>query len=118
MRNTAMVLRRRGYTVLSACSAEEARQIANSTAQPIDLLLCDVVLPGCNGYDLAREMRAIHPDLEYIMISGYPAQEHDPSGAEASTVHFLAKPISPKELTARVQEVLVAKNQSRNRRGG
>lgn len=67
-------LRKAGYHVTSAASGDEARSIyeANPT---FDLLITDIVMPGTlQGTDLARELRAMAPELPMIFLSGYASE--------------------------------------------
>jgi len=67
---TSEVLESAGYRVLKTANAAEAR-FAFCLGEKVGLLLTDVVMPGQNGYDLARELRAICPSLRIIFTSGY-----------------------------------------------
>src|ERR1700750_2302372 len=64
----ADVFRLKGYAVLEVENAEEALRVATRSVQ---LLVTDVVLPGKNGRDLARELRRRLPELKTILVSGY-----------------------------------------------
>ncbi|GIX46924.1 MAG: hypothetical protein KatS3mg131_1135 [Candidatus Tectimicrobiota bacterium] len=100
------VLQRQGYTVLAAGSASEALRLAQE--QPVDVLLADVVLPQLSGPTLAACLRARHPDLKVLLISGYPpgvlAQRYGAAVAEA----VLAKPFTPEALLRQVHALLGA----------
>jgi CheY-like chemotaxis protein len=64
-----------GYRVLEASGAEEAAQIAADRSAVIDLLLTDVVMPGTNGPELARQVRKSRPGLITIFMTGYAESE-------------------------------------------
>ncbi len=69
---TQAVLQECGYTVLLACSGEEAVRVARAHAGPIELLLTDVILSaGINGIELAAHLRVLRPDIKVIYMSGY-----------------------------------------------
>ncbi len=99
-------LSRLGYQVLSAAHGEEALQQCRRHTGPIDLLLTDIVMPGMNGTDLAREIKAVRPDIRVLYVSGYTDDQLAGRGLVESEVHFLAKPFSSQELAQRVREVL------------
>src|SRR5690606_18155687 len=65
-----------GYTVEVACSGAAALQAAG--ARPPDVVLCDIGLPGLNGYEVARALRADAglSSAALIALSGYDAAEH------------------------------------------
>ncbi len=103
---TQAMLERLGYRVLPAKTGEEARDIANSFDEDIDLAILDIVLPDMHGktvYPLLTEMR---PNLKVIVCSGYtihgPAQEILDAGADG----FIQKPFSIATLSEKLNEVL------------
>ncbi|MDZ7644551.1 MAG: response regulator [Woeseiaceae bacterium] len=67
------MLERRGYNVLTAASGEEAVSIVEQGENPPDLVLCDVVMPGMNGPETVRQLRAIRPEINVLYMSGYAA---------------------------------------------
>ena len=79
-------------------------------------MLTDVVMPGMNGRELARRLRAARPALKVLFMSGYldnrDARADGPrSGSGAPEIEgprfpFLQKPITPELLAVRVREVL------------
>ena len=96
------VLTALGYHVLVASSADEVMALVRHDEPTIDLLLTDVVLPGVNGYELARALAAARPSMKIMFMSGYspePAPDH--SGAT-----LLQKPFSVADLVRRVREAL------------
>jgi len=60
-----------GYSVLTADSGEHALTLVRNHAQPIELLITDVVAPGMSGPMLADKLSALQPDLKVLYISGY-----------------------------------------------
>src|SRR5439155_4998122 len=60
------VLRRAGYTVLTAASGPDALDRARDHTGPIDLLLTDVVMPGMTGQELIRALTADRPRLQVV----------------------------------------------------
>jgi signal transduction histidine kinase/CheY-like chemotaxis protein len=96
-------LRAAGYDVLAAASGEQAREIVASVGR-LDLVVCDIVLPGRSGFDVVAALRETRPGLPALFVSGYSA-ELPRTGDEP----FLAKPYTPDLLTARVRAVLDAR---------
>ncbi|MBL8766129.1 MAG: response regulator [Planctomycetes bacterium] len=92
------LLRGAGYHVLEADGAREAKRQVDLFSGSIDLLLTDIVMPDMTGTELALELRAGHPNLRVIVMSGYVedvAMHHD---ALAAGARFLNKPFSRDEL--------------------
>jgi len=98
----ATVLRREGFTVLSAANAEEALEL--DAALPIDCLLIDVILPGMSGPDLARAVRKRSPGVRVVFMSGYAGSlltESDMADAE-----FIAKPFDARVVAQKLRALL------------
>ena len=76
------------------------------SADPIDLLITDVVMPEIDGPSLVEEFRAARPGLKVIFISGYAESSFRNSTDGGASLHFLAKPFSLKQLAAKVKDVL------------
>ncbi len=65
------ILTELGYTVLEASSGAEALALSATHAGGIDLLVTDVVMPGLQGHQVAAELRADHPNLRVLYVSGF-----------------------------------------------
>jgi two-component system, cell cycle sensor histidine kinase and response regulator CckA len=102
----SLILRRQGYTVLEADSPSSALDLAREHAGDISLLLTDVVMPGMNGRELAKELLSRYPHLKRLFMSGFTADVIANHGAIDPEVHFIQKPFSAKTLAAKVREVL------------
>lgn len=102
------VLERAGYHVLTAENSSLALECCRTAADPIDLLVTDVALPGKNGVDLYGDLRTLcQHDLKVLFISAWSGSELLRShGVSMTDQHFLAKPFSAKELLSRVRDVL------------
>ena len=87
------ILVRAGHQVSTARDASEAMQLV--TQGPIDLVLCDVKMPGISGLELVRQIREIHPDLPCIVITGYGGAEASLEALRAGAYWFLEKPVEP-----------------------
>ena len=93
-------LRRAGYEVKDAASAEEALQIIQ--AQRPALLLTDIVMPGDNGLVLAAKAHHIHPGLRAIFMTGFAAKYQE----ELSGWVCLAKPFTITQLLSSVESAI------------
>ena len=97
-----------GYTVQQAGHGREALEIASDSAEPIRLLITDVVMPHMNGRELADELARRFPQMKVLFISGYPGNAVEERGILEPGSHFLQKPFSSETLLRRVQEILHA----------
>jgi DNA-binding response OmpR family regulator len=70
-----------------------------------DLLVSDVVMPQMSGPQLAGKVRQLCPAIRTLFLSGYPNDELAAHGLPAGTA-FLQKPFKPRDLAAKVREVL------------
>ena len=95
-----------GYTVLSACTPADAIRIAEESAEKIQLLITDVVMPEMNGRELANRLIGRLPGVKCLFTSGYTANVIANRGILEEGVHFLQKPVSRVELAAKVRETL------------
>jgi two-component system, cell cycle sensor histidine kinase and response regulator CckA len=101
-------LQRAGYTVLSAEDASSAMARLRGHGAPIDLLLTDVIMPGRNGRELARDALEFQPGLPVLFMSGYADRTFGPEGPGGLGDAFLQKPFALDVLVARVRQVLGA----------
>jgi two-component system, cell cycle sensor histidine kinase and response regulator CckA len=100
------MLEESGYAVLEASSAEAAIQVSEAHGGQIDLLLTDVVMPGMNGPELAKELSESRPTMRILYTSGFTNSAVAKQGVAVEETVFLAKPFSSAALTAKVLEVL------------
>jgi len=84
------ILRRVGHQVATAPDAAEALHIVAS--EHIDLVLCDVQMPGINGLELVRQVRDLAPDLPCIVMTGYNTPETSLDALQAGAYWYLEKP--------------------------
>lgn len=101
----ALILRREGYEVLTALSAEEALEVYQA-APRVDLLISDVRLPGLQGPELALRLHAQQPDLAVILISGYSDANQAVQEVLAFGGAFEHKPISRQRVLQLVELAL------------
>ncbi len=104
------ILRNRGYTVLEARSPGEARTQCIVHGPSVDLLLTDVVMPGCSGPQLARELVQKHPRVQVLFMSGYPGGANVDEGVLVPGFHYIEKPFSPAALAEKVSAILCPLN--------
>ena len=94
-----------GYRVLTAKDGTEALAVAEQSDGPIDLLVTDVVMPKMRGPELAKRLKALHPDLRIVYMSGY-LEYNSGNGQFLEEGFFLQKPFSRNTLVSKVDEAL------------
>ena len=95
-----------GYKIFTAGTPGEAIELAKKHADEINLLLTDVVMPEMNGRELSEHLQTQNPGLKVLFMSGYTANVIAHRGVLDEGVHFIAKPLSKKELAVKVRETL------------
>jgi CheY-like chemotaxis protein len=101
----SVILRRSGFSVLTAYDGESALRLA-STANP-DLLLSDVMMgPGMDGTQLAIQLVALNPDCKVLLFSGHAATTGLLAKAREGGHDFtlMTKPVHPSDLLKRIGE--------------
>jgi CheY-like chemotaxis protein len=95
-----LVLEKAGYSVIPAASVAEALQVLSGT--DVDLVLSDQLMPGGTGTELARKVKALHPNLPVIVISGVNELPADANCADL----FLSKVEGPAAMCERISCLL------------
>ncbi len=108
-RATERFLERQGYEVLAAPSAIEALALLDARDWRVDVVITDMVMPGMDGRDFVRRLRARRPKLPVVCMSGHMEWDADDlEGVEApwGPHNLLAKPFSFHDLVRRVRDAL------------
>ncbi len=99
----ARYLEREGYLVETV--ADGAVGLARALADPPDLVVLDLMLPSLGGLEICRQLRAVAP-VPVVMLTARGEEADRIAGLELGADDYVAKPFSPRELTARVKAVL------------
>jgi CheY-like chemotaxis protein len=99
-------LQRHGYTVIEARHGIEAWMIGNQYADPIHLLLTDVIMPQMSGRAVADRLTPLRPDMKVLYISGHADDAVFHHGVVDSGQDFLQKPFNPNLLVRKVRDLL------------
>jgi len=104
---TGHALRCAGYRVLDAASPESALGLVNKFADPIDLVLTDVIMPGMNGKQMVTRLERTCPDAKVLYMSGYSGTTYfDPSIVDPARERLLEKPFTRDALLHAMRDVL------------
>jgi len=102
----ALQLQVAGYEVIEATSGEEA--VTQAVAHMPDLILMDIQLPGIDGYEATRRIKA-QPDLRripLIVVTSYALSGDETKALAAGADAYVSKPFSPRALLAKIREYL------------
>jgi two-component system cell cycle response regulator len=99
-------LESRGYAVATAANGEEA--LASVHAAPPQVILCDVMMPGIDGYEVARRIKRDEslPFIPIILVTALSDTENIVQGLNTGADDYIAKPYHFQELEARVRAML------------
>ncbi len=103
---TEQILTTKGYCVLSCGSPGDAVTLAGRYAEPIHLLLTDVIMPGMKGPEVYHRISRFHPTIKVVYMSGYADDIIAQQGVLEEGECFIQKPFVADELVKKINEVL------------
>jgi CheY-like chemotaxis protein len=96
-----------GYRIVEAADGAEALDLVHQE-QP-DLVLLDIVIPGLDGFEVCRRLKAeIAPYMPVLLLTGFDQQSHRERASQAGADGFVTKPFSPAALLALIDRTLAA----------
>ena len=106
----ADILTAKGFAPITAASGEEA--LAKLAAEPPDIVLLDIMMPGLSGYDVCKRIRADAATalLPVVLVTSLDPHGERLKGIEAGADDFVQKPFNQAELLARVRSLLRIKS--------
>jgi DNA-binding response OmpR family regulator len=101
-------LKREGFSVVLAADGSAALQIIEESALrgiPVDLVISDVVMPNMDGIELLRWIKAKHPDVSVVLLSGF-----GDLGSVVDTIRpemddYFQKPLTPSDMMSLIQKI-------------
>jgi CheY-like chemotaxis protein len=99
-------LTRAGLSVIAAGSGEEAVAIVESGEQPVHLVVTDGVMPGMDGFAVARFFARQSPPVRVILLSGFLSHFVSQADIPGNIEAYFGKPFSADELVAKVFELI------------
>ena len=96
VRVLAIGLRLEGFEVLTARSADTAFDVL--AREQVDIAILDLMMPGTNGLELARQVRQHYPKVRVVLTSAYHLSERQLARADCGVVGFVPKPYELAEL--------------------
>ncbi len=113
MRLMAMVLKGKGYSLLTATDGEEA--LATATRERPDLIIMDMQLPKRSGFEVTRELKQM-PEFSHvpiIAVTAYAMKGDEEKCLEAGSDAYLSKPIQTRERPGIIAELLLKHKKER-----
>lgn len=92
----------RRFEVVTAASAEEALEVLERVE--VDVAVIDVRMPGTDGIEATRQLRARHPAVEVILLTGHASLEASHEGLTIGAFDYLLKPVSIDELIYKIED--------------
>ena len=105
LQTVCAVLGGAGYECMGASDAAEALEIASSNVNQISLIMVDAVMPGMSTSSLVRKLKKLNGDFTIVGFSG-AAPEHTTPLLEAGACQIIHKPIDPRALKLKIEELL------------
>ena len=101
-------LKKKDFEVIEAADGEEALDIFFKD-KSISLIICDVMMPKINGFDVVKEIRQ-YSQVPIIMLTAKGEESDELQGFNLGVDEYISKPFSPKILVARVEAILRRSN--------
>jgi DNA-binding response OmpR family regulator len=98
------VLQQNGYNALSASDGSEALEIFDK--EHIDLMICDIMMPNVDGYELTESLRLANFNLPILMVTAKESFKDKQKGFLVGTDDYMVKPIDVNEMILRVGALL------------
>ena len=96
-----------GHRVRSAFNGHDALKILDETEPDtlpeIDVVILDIKMPGMDGIDTLRQIKAKHPVVEVILLTGHGAVDTAVTGLKSGAFDYLLKPANYDDLTAKLE---------------
>jgi DNA-binding NtrC family response regulator len=99
------ILDRKGFQVITAASRKEAETISQSD-KALDLAIVDLRLPDGDGLELMGRLRAMHPNIQVIILTGHASIESAVEATRQGAFHFVTKPCNLDEIMTLVDRAL------------
>jgi len=100
------ILANLGYKIYTAGSGHEAIDFYNANKDEIDLVILDMIMPGMNGSETYKQLKAANPDVKVILSTGYSASDQAQQILDDGCQDLIQKPFRVDDLSQKIREVL------------
>ena len=102
-----LMLQHQGFEIIAAQSGAQA--LAKAQAENPDVIILDIMMPGVDGYEVCRRLRAdpVTANTPILMFTAKTSVSDKVAGFEAGADDYLTKPIRPSDLVSRIEAVLL-----------
>ena len=103
-----MTLQQAGYDVLEAEDGEKAIEVINTGENRLmlDVIICDIRMPKINGVEAIEYLRKEYPNVQLIVLTGFPDMDMASSFLRQGVVDYLVKPVSGEKLRDSVAKAM------------
>ncbi|MCF8035407.1 MAG: response regulator [Desulfobacteraceae bacterium] len=98
------ILERKGHSV--AVFTEEHQALEYAKQQRVDIAILDIKLKKMSGVEVLKQLKEASPDIEVLMLTGYPTLETAREAMDLGAREYLVKPIDKNELEQKVHSIL------------
>lgn len=98
------VLKEHGYHPILACDGLDALKLLDT--HHVDLVILDIMMPGMDGYELTRQLRATDYTLPILMVTAKQLPEDKRKGFIVGTDDYMTKPVDEEEMILRIRALL------------
>ena len=98
------VLKEHGYHPILACDGLEALKLLDT--HHVDLVILDIMMPGMDGYEFTRQLRATDYALPILMVTAKQLPEDKRKGFIVGTDDYMTKPVDEEEMILRIRALL------------
>ncbi|MGB2927397.1 MAG: response regulator [Desulfobacterales bacterium] len=97
----------RGLQARTALNGEDALHMIEAETPRIVIL--DIMMPGLGGFEVLRRIKAQHPQIPVILLTGRGSEKEGVKGMELGAFDYLMKPLNIEELIKKMQEAIKSK---------
>lgn len=96
-----LILEQADFSVLEAANQQEALLAVQESGAGLELVICDLHLPGGSGFEIGNRVRGLCPSVKILYMSGHDIRPPVSGGAE-----FILKPFRPEELLEKIRALI------------